>query len=62
MSNTVHTNRRWLRSAIAAAAQEQVVLPWATKRLTRQLLLAKPAPVIRIFPSAPSKYVAIAAR
>lgn len=61
MSTTVHTNRRWLRSAIAAAAQEQVVLPWATKRLTRQLL-AKPTPVIRIFPSAPSKYVAIAAR
>jgi len=61
MSTAVKTNRRWLRSAFAAASQEQVTLPWAAKRVQRQVQI-NAAPLIRIFPSAPSKYVAIAAR
>jgi hypothetical protein len=61
MSTTAHTNRRWLRSAIAAASQEQVVLPWVTKRRTRQLQ-AKSTPVIRILTSAPSQHSTSAAQ
>lgn len=61
MSTEVHTKRRWLRSAIAAASQEQVDLPWATKRKKRKAQ-AKDTEVIRISPSAPSQFVAMAAR
>ncbi|MDZ7906777.1 MAG: hypothetical protein U5N55_14150 [Cypionkella sp.] len=57
------TNRRWLQSAIAAASSDDVILPWAAKRIDRVATpTSAPAPVIRIFPSAPTKYAAIAAR
>ena len=61
MSISLKTNRRWLKSAILAASSEEIVLPWAAKRIQRP---AQPqsATVIRIFPSAPAKYAAIAAR
>lgn len=61
MSATIKTSRRWLKSAILAASSEEITLPWAAKRIQRPAP-AEPAPVIRIFPSAPSKYAAIAAR
>lgn len=55
----MQTKRRWLQSAIKAAAQEQVVLPWAAKRA--QPPAENVVPIIRITPSAPVKYAAIAA-
>ncbi len=61
MTLAAKPNRRWLKSAIAAAADETILLPWAAKRIERPAP-AQPAPVIRIFPSAPTKYAAIAAR
>ncbi len=61
MSIALKTNRRWLKSAILAASCEEIMLPWAAKRISRPAP-AQPAPVIRIFPSAPTKYAAIAAR
>jgi hypothetical protein len=76
MSIALKTNRRWLKSAILAAQSEEILLPWAAKRISRPAPIhpapihpaplhpapAQPAPVIRIFPSAPAKYAAIAAR
>ncbi len=65
MSAMIKTNRRWLKSAILAASSEEIVLPWAAKRIARPAApqsAPKSAPVIRIFPSAPIKYAAIAAR
>jgi hypothetical protein len=57
------TNRRWLKSAIAAADREIILLPWAAKRIARPEKTAPhTAPIIRIFPSSPTKYAAIAAR
>ncbi len=57
------TNRRWLKSAIAAASQEVVMLPWTQKRIAAPAKSApNSAPIIRIYPSAPTKYAAIAAR
>lgn len=61
MSTAVNTSRRWLRSAINAASTEQVTLPWAAKRVQRPAQTA-PATAIRIYPSAPAHYAAIAAR
>lgn len=61
MSSMLKTNRRWLKSAIMAASSEDIVLPWAAKRIQRPAT-AEPAPVIRIYPSQPAKYAAIAAR
>lgn len=61
MSIALKTNRRWLKSAILAASSEEIMLPWAAKRIERPTP-AQPSPVIRIFPSAPTKYAAIAAR
>jgi hypothetical protein len=57
------TNRRWLKSAIAAASQEEIMLPWAAKRIQQvEKSMPASAQIIRIFPSAPAKYAAIAAR
>lgn len=61
MSTAAKTNRRWLKSAITAAASEDVMLPWAAKRIKR-VATSQSSNVIRIFASAPSKYTAIAAR
>jgi hypothetical protein len=61
MSIALKTNRRWLKSAILAASSEEIMPPWAAKRIQRPMP-TQPAPVIRIFPSAPTKYAAIAAR
>ena len=61
MSIALKTNRRWLKSAVLAASDEEIMLPWAGKRIARPAP-SQPTPVIRIFPSAPSKYAAIAAR
>jgi hypothetical protein len=36
------TNRRWLKSAIQAAAHEQVMLPWAAKRTAQQFTAQTP--------------------
>jgi hypothetical protein len=55
----MQTKRRWLKSVINAAAHEQVLLPWAVKRA--QNSDDKIVPIIRIAPSAPVKYAAIAA-
>lgn len=55
------TNRRWLKSAIAAASCESVILPWAQKRVEHPAAVP-PAPFMRIIPSAPTHYAAIAAR
>jgi hypothetical protein len=30
------TNRRWLKSVIAAASSEEVVMPWAARRADKQ--------------------------
>jgi len=66
MSIALKTNRRWLKSAILAASSEEIMLPWAAKRISRaaytQPASTQPASVIRLFPSARSKYAAIAAR
>ena len=45
------TQRRWLKSALAAAAEPQAVLPWARQSRRRPASLtpqtaAKPAPAV----------------
>jgi hypothetical protein len=54
--------RRWLQSAIAAANEEVVMLPWAAKRLNRPMGAAAKADSIRIFPSGSTNFTAIAAK
>ena len=42
-------DRRWLKSAIAAAAEPQVAMPWArgTRRRPEAMKVALPAPKLR---------------
>jgi len=61
MNTAAKPQRRWLASALAAATSDETLLPWAEKRIQRPAPAA-PGQVIRIFPSAPTPYVAIAAR
>jgi hypothetical protein len=54
--------RRWLKSALAAASSEAPALPWTAKRIMRPAPDApQSAPIIRIYPSMPAKFGAIAA-
>lgn len=61
MSTAANPERRWLKSAIAAASNDQSSLPWANTRAQRPAD-AQPAGLIRIVPSAPALYSALAAR
>lgn len=49
------TERRWLKSAIATSASEQVVMPWHRSAQRKPLIAAKA-------PQAPHKHMAQAAR
>lgn len=58
----MHPKRRWLDSIITAASAQDVALPWAAKRIVRPANGApQSAPIIRIYPSQPTKFGAIAA-
>jgi hypothetical protein len=60
MSSQIKTQRRWLKSAIMAAAQEEIRLPWATNRLARRSHI-QPKTLASTLALAPAKYTAVAA-